>query len=282
MRLRAVELGDPASDLPPILLLHGFTGRSSAWPPALLDGLSGEGGAEPRRLILPDLPGHGASAPPRAPEVQADGGTAFEATVDALAGLLEERGLEKADWVGYSMGGRIALAAAVLRPERVRRLVLEGASPGIGEEAGRQLRREEDEALARRLAGEAPQPFAGIEEFVEWWLDRPLFETQRSLPSEVREAARILRLANRPEGLAAALRALGTGAQPSYWDRLSAVVAPTLLLTGELDVKFEAIASRMADRVPSVRRRSVPGSGHAVHLEAPELWLREVRGFLAG
>ncbi len=70
-------------------------------------------------------------------------------------------------------------------------------------------------------------------------------------------------------GLARALRGLGTGALPPLWDRLGELTMPVTLIVGERDAKFHAIADEMARAIPNATRLIVPGTGHAVHLEAP-------------
>jgi 2-succinyl-6-hydroxy-2,4-cyclohexadiene-1-carboxylate synthase len=96
----------------------------------------------------------------------------------------------------------------------------------------------------------------------------------------VRAAERARRLRNDPRALAACLRGLGTGAQPSFWDRLTEVRAPALLLTGEEDAKFTDIARGMAAALPECLHVGVPSAGHAVHLEAPDAWLEAVNAWL--
>ena len=73
-----------------------------------------------------------------------------------------------------------------------------------------------------------------------------------------------------PDGLACALRDLGTGMLPSLWNRLGQLAVPVTLVVGERDQKFRDIAGQMAERIPDARVEVVPGAGHAVHLEAPE------------
>ena len=72
--------------------------------------------------------------------------------------------------------------------------------------------------------------------------------------------ARAQRLANDPDGLAGSLRGAGTGAQPSYWQDLAGIAAPVLLVVGDEDPKFRAIAMRMAAGLVRSAIEVVPGA----------------------
>jgi 2-succinyl-6-hydroxy-2,4-cyclohexadiene-1-carboxylate synthase len=248
------------------VLVHGFTASAASWGERIVDGLAGAGLAP----VLVDLPGHGRYAEPH----KGSGRAPAITLADALAVIAAATRDERADVIGYSMGGRMALHFAVAHPERVRRLVLESASPGLATEAERAARRASDEALAELLVRE------GIDAFVERWEAQPLFDSRASL--DVRELARQreLRLMNDPAQLAAALRGLGTGTLPSLWERLGELSIPTLLVVGALDRKFVEIANRMASALPSAEVVEVRGAGHTVHLERPAEWLSAVTRFL--
>jgi len=103
---------------PPLILVHGFSGAASNWAdlaPAL---------ARTRRILVPDLPGHGGSAPlPAAPNL--------DVFADCVAALAERESMVPADVAGHSLGGAVAVRLAVRRSAHVRRLVLL-ASAGIG------------------------------------------------------------------------------------------------------------------------------------------------------
>lgn len=246
-----------------MLLLHGFTGSGESWPAPILEGLASRG----RLPVRPDLPGHGRHAGDR------DAGHfTLEATLGAVAAA---QGDQPCPVAGYSMGGRIALAFALTWPERVTHLILESSSPGLESDEERADRRTSDEALATRLEA------GGIEAFVDHWERLPLFESQQALAAPLRETQRRRRLANDPGSLAASLRGVGTGALPSYWNRLATVEVPTLLIAGALDRKFTALARRMAERLPRAEVVVAPDAGHAVHLERPDVWLDSVLGFLS-
>ena len=228
-----------------VVLLHGFTHTGASWDPVVA------ALAESYRALAPDIRGHGAASR-REP-------VTLEAVLDDLAAQAPER----FTLVGYSMGGRIALHAALAPAlaERVEQLVLIGASPGIADPAERAERRAADD----RLAGEVER--MTIEEFEQRWARTPVLAGQ---PPAVAAAVHADRLRNQPAGLAAALRGLGTGALPSLWDRLSEIRPSTTLIAGERDAKFTAIANDMAQALPTADVGVIPGAGHAVHLEASE------------
>jgi 2-succinyl-6-hydroxy-2,4-cyclohexadiene-1-carboxylate synthase len=197
----------------------------------------------------------------------------MEEMLQDLGEVLDALSIEKARWLGYSMGGRIALAGAVRNPSRISSLILESASPGLAGERERKARRRADEALAEGILR------GGMEAFVDHWMGLPLFATQGKLPSKIRSLTRERKLKNRPEAMAACLRGVGTGAQPSFWDSLQDIKMPTLLSTGEEDRKFTQVAESMAEGIPGAALRMIPKAGHAIHLENPFAWLAAVRTF---
>jgi 2-succinyl-6-hydroxy-2,4-cyclohexadiene-1-carboxylate synthase len=162
------------------------------------------------------------------------------------------------------MGGRLCLRLALDHPDLVRALVLIGASPGLADPAERAERRRSDARLAADLES------SGTSDFLERWLAQPLFKTTTPPPHDL-----AARRANSPAGLAYVLRTLGTGAQDPLWDRLPELAMPVLLVAGELDAKFRAIAERMAAAIgPSASTAWVAGAGHAVLLDQPEACAR--------
>jgi len=256
--------GGGAGEGPALLLLHGFTGSAGTWRPHL------PALARWRRCVAPDLLGHGRSEAPADPARYR-----LEAAVADLAALLDRLGIEQVDVLGYSMGGRLALALATEHPGRVGALILESSSPGIDDPERRARRRAEDEALAALLERE------GIGPFVDRWESLPLFASQARLPPGVRAALREQRLAQRPQGLAGSLRGMGQGVQPPLWDRLGRLQLPVLLVAGELDPGYVELARAMAARLPDAELRVVAGAGHAVHLEAPGEFTARVVDFLS-
>ncbi|WP_412063557.1 alpha/beta fold hydrolase [Rubrivirga sp. IMCC45206] len=227
---------------PPLVLLHGFMGRGADWD-AVREHLPEKGD-----VLAPDLPGHGTRA-----DASPDD-TTMDAEADRLVAALDG----PADWVGYSLGGRLALHLAVRHPEAVRRLVLVSASPGLRTSAERASRRETDASRAARLLRDFPA-------FVDAWYRMPLF----ALPDGPRRRLTADRIAhNDPAGLARSLGGMGTGAQPSHWDALDGISAPTLAVAGARDAKFVALAAAMAT-APAIRAATVPDAAHLLPAERP-------------
>ncbi|HUZ21006.1 MAG TPA: alpha/beta fold hydrolase [Acidimicrobiales bacterium] len=236
-----------------VVLVHGFTQSARSWRV-----VAGELEAA-HEVVTVDLPGHGGSAHCAARDL------------DQAARLLGEAG-GRATYVGYSMGGRVCLLLALAEPELVEGLVLVGATPGIVDGAERAARRASDEALAGRIEA------LGLEGFLDEWLAGPLFA--HLTPAQ---ADREARLVNTAAGLAAALRALGTGRQEPCWERLGELAMPVLAVAGEDDAKFAALAERMARAIgPNARAALLAGAGHAVAFERPGAFVGELRRFLAG
>jgi len=162
--------------------------------------------------------------------------------------------------VGYSMGGRLALHAALR--SSFAGVVVVGASAGIEDADERRRRRAGDDELADWIERHS------IEEVVGRWERNPVFASQS--PALV-EAQRPGRLDHDPAALARLLRSAGQGAIDPIWDRLPSLQIPVLALAGENDGTYWTAAQRIASLVPRGRAAAIPGAGHAAHLEAPDL-----------
>ena len=250
-------------DGPPVVALHGFTGSSSTWEPFAA------AAHWEYTIVAVDLLGHGASDSPDDPQCYS-----MERTIQALVELLDHLHMQQVRWLGYSLGGRIALSAAIALQQRTGGLILESASLGLATVEERAERVREDERLADWIEQ------VGVRWFVEYWEALPLWASQARLPAATRESLKIQRLHNNPRGLANSLRGVGTGAQPPLHDRVGQSSAPTLFIAGAEDAKFTAIAQEMHRAVALSSLHIIPDAGHAAHLEKPELFNQVVLEFL--
>jgi len=231
-------------------VLHGFSGSTET--------VAGVANAlcQEFTVLRIDLPGHGQSDAPEQIEPYT-----MKRCVSSLAKILDFFHIARANFFGYSMGGRAALAFGVTYPHRLRALAVLGASAGIPDDVERTKRQEEDAALAEFILRE------GIEAFVDRWMTHPLFETQEVLGKAFLEQARTQRLCNRPIGLANSLRGMGAGAQEPVHHTLEGISFPILFLAGVKDTKYCSIAIELAERLHNTRVELIPGAGHAAHLE---------------
>lgn len=224
-----------------VVLLHGFTQSRVIWRDlarrlvAAVDDI---------HCLLVDLPGHGDSA-------------GVPADIEQSAQLVTELG-GKATYVGYSLGGRVLLQAAVSHPNLVRRLATVSATAGIEDDAERADRARADDQLADRIE------LIGVDAFLDEWLAQPLF---RDLPDS--DAQRVARAANSATGLADSLRRCSQGRQRSLWNDLRRLQSPLLAVAGSRDTKYVALARRLATTAPHGSLEIIAGAGHSLVLERP-------------
>ncbi len=256
------QYGDPKQTT--VVMLHGFMGAADDWTGEITEPLIESG----FQVLAIDLPGHGKTI------VQGDVDSyRMDNCAAEIVRLFDKLKLPSVHLVGYSMGGRLALYLAVHYPDRINRIVLESASPGLKTVAERKARIAQDALLAVRMIS---QP---LKEFLLEWYAQPLFASMSSRP-EMLEALIARRLNNDPRSLGLSLQGMGTGAQPSLWENLDQLTTPLLLIVGEKDAKFSAIGRAMAERCPVAQLRVVPDAGHNVHWEQPRLFGSLVRDFL--
>jgi 2-succinyl-6-hydroxy-2,4-cyclohexadiene-1-carboxylate synthase len=246
-----------------LVLLHGYSLSGRSLLPLA------EPFADEYEVLVPDLPGHGASS-----AVVGREGYDFDACVDDVLATVESTGHARCHWFGYSMGARIALACALRRPEAFASLILLAGRAGIADAAERKLRRAADNAVAARIERD------GLEGFVDDWMALPLFETQWRLGPKFIDAVRRERLSNSPEGLAGALRAMGPAAQPPLFDALGGLDLPVLCMAGALDLKFVDAARDLATRLPRAEFVQIADAGHAAHTEQPAAVTAAMKDFL--
>ncbi|MCL4305805.1 alpha/beta fold hydrolase [bacterium] len=259
-----VELsGDPSA--PPLVMLHGFAQTLSSFD-LLLPFLE-----ERLRIIRVDLPGHGETV------VDSHVSLGWSTLTSNLLEVIAQVEPRPAHWFGYSQGGRVALMCALSKPAQFASLALLGASTGIANPDERKHRRESDLLLAQNILRR------GMTWFTSYWETLPIFATQKSLPPHIQDHIRRERLKCSPEGLALALKYFGTGTMPDCFNDLAGWEKPLFLAAGEIDSKFvesNANISRVSC-ARLLRRHTLPGCGHAAHIEQPQQFVNLLVEFIS-
>ncbi|MEN9470092.1 MAG: hypothetical protein RL630_1825 [Verrucomicrobiota bacterium] len=242
---------------PALVCLHGFLGVGADWLPFAEEFLRLRPDVQIR---LPDLPGHGESAsiPP-------------ENFVERLAATLDSAAITRAALAGYSLGGRLALSAALGQPDRFPAFIGISTTAGIESPEERKSRREADAKLAKRLRQDSFKSFLR-----DWW-NLPVFDSPKKENSADFLASRITQ---NPAALAEVLEKWSPGVLPSLWKELPAYPGDALLLAGEADAKYSLHARRMAESFRSAKTQILPACGHRLLDEAPLDLARSVADFL--
>ncbi len=251
----------------PLVLVHGYTGTWQDFE-GQLDALSAG-----RRVLVPDLPGHGESA--RLPQ----GAYTLARLTELLVGWMDALALPPCDFLGHSMGGMIALRIALEHPDRLASLILmdtshqalEGiplalldAASQIGQEAGMEkvaeiLRARASEDTERSAADRRVEQEWGEERF--WsWRDRRIAAMDPLAYAELGHAM------------------AGT---EDFSARLGEIRCPTLVMVGAQDTGFVGPSEVMAAGIPSAVLAVLPLASHQPQNENPDAWLRAIEEHLA-
>jgi 2-succinyl-6-hydroxy-2,4-cyclohexadiene-1-carboxylate synthase len=232
--------GDP--NRPCLLLLHGFLGCKEDFLP-LLPQL-----AENFYCIAIDLPGHGALVGQRRSWLE---------LAQELVGMRDRYGANQPSYLyGYSLGGRIALYAALHFPGVWCKVVLASASAGLAAEAVRQERWRRDGAIARKLR----RTDLNFEEFLRAWYAQDIFQGLEAWDGFGEMLDR--RKTGDPRSLADALEDFSLGHQPYLGKLLAQSSLPILLLAGELDFKFLEIQRQLLTLCPWAKLQIFPSCSH--------------------
>jgi 2-succinyl-6-hydroxy-2,4-cyclohexadiene-1-carboxylate synthase len=172
------------------------------------------------------------------------------------------------------MGARAALLHAVAHPAHWDALILISANPGIEDDSDRTARATSDSTLAQRIIRD------GVPAFLDYWQQTPMIRSQQQIRADWQATMQQNRLQHSADGLAASLKQFGSAACPNLWPQLDHLRCPILLISGEHDSKYCAIAQRMQRALPQAQSASIPQAGHMPHLEAPEATATAIRTFL--
>lgn len=259
LRLHIRDSAPGDTTRPVLVMLHGFGASLHGWQ-AWAQALSVR-----HRVIRIDLPGAGLTGADPA------GDYSDARSLRLLSALLDGRGLQRASFIGHSMGGRLAWRFAAEQPARVDKLVLVApdgfASPGF--EYGKPP---EVSVLLQALKVALPRAV------VERSLEPAYGDPQRLTESDITRYHELLRAPGVRGALLARMAQMVLQDPTSF---LARVQAPTLLLWGSLDAMIPpAHAQDYLKAMPQARLVTLPGLGHLPQEEAPALSLPPVRAFL--
>lgn len=252
---------EDAGSGPAVVFVHGFSADLGMWS-AQVDDLVCAG----YRVVRLDTRGHGESEVP-------DSGYTWENYVADLAGVLDHLGIERAHLVGCSMGGAIALAFAVMRPERAASIALvDAALPGFTYSTDLT---DPIEALRDAVREEGAAPA-----FDRIWLAHRFFDGVRQMPevwAEIR--ASIMRYPARE--MQADYPGEGDYAPPDIASRLHEIACSALVTVGEKDIEdFQLIAEILTSTIPGARKVVFEGAWHMPNMEQPKRFNRVLAEFL--
>ncbi|RTR05896.1 alpha/beta fold hydrolase [Halomonas nitroreducens] len=229
----------------PIVLGHGFLCSGEMWR-AQVPALAGD-----YRVINPDFRGHGHSSHLSEPF------TLYDAVSDVIA-VLDELGIERAIWCGLSIGGMVALRAALSHPGRVAGLILMDTDAGA-ETAWHKVKYRAMGAGARAFGFRPLLPSIAKLMFGATTRreNRPLVNEWKARVAENHVPSMLM-------GLEALIQ------RDSVLDRLHEIRVPALVLVGEEDRSLPvALSRRIHDRLPDSVFTVIPGAGHLTALEQP-------------
>lgn len=237
---RYVEAGSGS----PVVFLHSMAGSAESWRPQF------EILQATHRCIAWDMPGYGAS--PAIPET-----TRMAEVADLLARFLREAvQVERAHFVGLSVGGMILQSFAARHPDRVQSLTIMDSSPKFA--FGSEMRPQEfiDPILAQLAGGIAVRDFAD-------GMVRAIMAPET--PEAVRAAGVAAMARARPEGLALCARLIGGH---DGLEDLPRITAPTLVLVGEKDGETPvSYSAEIAARIQGAELQLIPNAGHLSNVE---------------
>ena len=227
--------GGGAAHSPVLILLHGANDQAGTWSaivPALV---------KHYRLLVPDLAGHGESAP-------SEGPLPLQMILDKVAAIIDCEGIERATFVGNSMGGWISMLYALANPQRVERLVLEDASGMAWIVTVPLFSTTREEAMLALRAVHGPHA-----ELPDWMADT-LLERATSSPM---------------------LRVAQAGVLQHLLDaRLPDLDVPTTLIWGADDgVLPVAYAEALRSKIKNSTLQIIEGAAHIPHRQQPERFL---------
>jgi 3-oxoadipate enol-lactonase len=259
IRLKDIEMEyEERGEGKPLLLVHGFPLSRMMWEPQI-SSLS-----EYARVLAPDLRGHGGST-------STPGAYSMDLFASDLHEFLGQMGItEPVVLAGLSMGGYICFAFLRKYPERVAGLILAATRAAPDTEQGKQARDE----MAAKAVEEGPGSVA--EKMLPKMMAPGTYEDQPGLVDKIKSIMGTTSV----NGMRGAL--LGMKDRPDSYDTLTQFRGPTLILHGEDDQLIPpSEAEAMQAVLSEAKLIMIPGAGHMLNLEQPDIFNRAAAAFLS-
>jgi len=230
---------------PPIVLTHSFLCDGSMFSPQVT-------ALERRhRVINIDMRGHGRSGASESPFTIYD-------LVDDVIAVLDAEGVESTIWMGISIGGFISLRAALVRPDRVRALVL------LATDAGPETAWKKVKYAALKCGLQTFGRRLIVPAIMQIMFGKTTLRSRPEIRSEYQRKFRTIRV----NSIFAGIEAITT--RDSLLDRLNYIRVPTLVIVGEEDRALPPWNSRrVAEGIPGAEFVVVPQAGHLASIEHP-------------
>jgi pimeloyl-ACP methyl ester carboxylesterase len=242
-----------------LVLVHGFTGSRDDFADVVPE-LTDLG-----RLVVVDQRGHGDSANPGA-------GYTLDQLADDLHGLLDAAGVARADLLGHSLGGMVALRFALAHPERMASLILMDSAaravPQMAQALARAIASVRRHGTRRLVASVDSAPLSGEDlqiariEGEERFRDRARAKLAALDPVAFTELATLL------------------SDHPPIADRLAEIRCPTTVLVGANDAPFVPLADELARGIAGATLVTIDGAGHSPQKSGRAAWVAAVRAHL--
>lgn len=253
-----------------IIFIHGLGSYLPAWNKNIAE-LS-----QHYRTIALDLPGYGKSSKDNAL-------VGMKAYADAVLALMDELKIKQAVLTGHSMGGQVAITAALQAPDRVQKLIL-AAPAGLETFTDQQKQLFKATVTPERIAKSTPEQIAAN-------IKVNFHQMPADAQFMVEERVAMMQAAQFPDYTKAVAQGVASMVDEPVYDRLPNLKVPTLLLFGENDALIpnrylnpdlttEAVANIGREQIPGSQVKMLPQAGHMLQFEQPNAFNQAIREFL--
>ncbi|WP_266205351.1 alpha/beta fold hydrolase [Pontibacter kalidii] len=253
-----------------VILIHGLGSYLPAWNKNIPE-LS-----QHYRTIALDLPGYGKSSKDNAQ-------VGMKAYADAVLALMDKLKIEQVVLVGHSMGGQVAITAALQAPERVQKLIL-AAPAGLETFTEQQKQLFKATVTPESIAKTTPEQIAAN-------VKVNFHQMPADAQFMIEERVEMTKAAQFPDYSKAVAQGVAAMVDEPVYDKLPQLQMPTLILFGENDnlipnrylnpsLTTQAVAEIGKERIPNSQVVMLPQAGHMLQFEQPEAFNEAVREFL--